>query len=172
MAPFNKAKVRPGSNNQRARGGALGRGIGGRGRRGERAPRTGDGKKSSFKSTRIAEKAEDGSDHSDEPSHNDASLKSSSDDLSSDEEDAETAVTAIKPYSVLLRSLNDHTQPGQPPRKRQKPSELVALEESDAAKKDLDLVIEPEDVDDPSVDEVIDDDGDDAEDEGMSQKCR
>ena len=127
---------------------------------------------SSFNSNRIAEQAEDGSDHSNEPLKNDTCLKSSSDDQSSDDEDTTAAVTTIKPYSVLLRSLNNSTQSGLPQRKRQKISELVPFEEIDTAKEDLDLVIEPEEDNDPAVDEVIHDEGDDAEEEGVLKKRR
>lgn len=172
MAPLGKSKGWPRSDNQRTRGGsarATGRGLRSRGRRGDRSSWPRGGAKSSFKSTRIAEQEKDISDRSEEFSKQDTGLETSSDELSSDEGNAETAVTPIKPYNVLLQSFNHYKPPGEPPRKRQKQSELLGFEEIDVTKSDLDLVMESEESNDLGVDELIYDDGDEA-DEGVSKK--
>lgn len=97
-------------------------------------------------------------------------LEPGSDDLSSDEDNANTAVSAIKPYGALLQSLNDTTQRGQPQRKKQKKSELEVFGNIDAVE-DVDLVIEPEEAEAIGIDEFTEDDGDDEAEKGLLLPC-
>lgn len=169
MALFNQSKGRPRSKNEPTRGygnRAFGRGKGGRGRHGERAGRTKGSKKASFSSTRIDENNRSDPYQSVEALETDAELEWGSDGLSSDEEDATAAASAIKPYSALLQSLNDTTERGQPQRKRRKKNESEISGNIDSVE-DVDLVIEPEEADDLGIGELPEDDGDDEAEKGL-----
>lgn len=173
MAIFNKSKGRPQGNSERTRGDsnrALGRGKGGRGGRGGRLGRIRGSKKASFNSTRIDETNRSDSDQSEKTSETNAELESGSDGLSSDEEDATAAASAIKPYSVLLRSLNDSTQHGQPQRKKRRRSAFEVSGKTDAVE-DVDLVIEAEEAEGLGIGELTDDDVYDEAEKGPFRLC-
>ncbi len=157
MAPLNQVKGGPGNSFEYKRG-FSGRALcGGRAVRGGRQRR---GKKSSFISSRVDEQAGDEAEDSEEPSKLEPEAGLISDSLSSGEEDIEAAAVTVKAYSVLLQSLNDTTQRGQPPPKKQKKKRVELSENVELGDKDLDLVVEPEDTDDLGIDDMIDDDGD------------
>lgn len=170
MTLFNQSKGRPRGDNERTRGDSnrtLGRRKVGRGGPGGRLRSS---KKASFNSTRIEEKNENESNQSEEASETDAELEPGSDDLSSDEDNANTAVSAIKPYGALLQSLNDTTQRGQPQRKKQKKSVSEVFGNIDAVE-DVDLVIEPEEAEAIEIGEFTEDDGDDEAEKGLLLPC-
>ncbi|MCJ1343070.1 hypothetical protein MMC31_001261 [Peltigera leucophlebia] len=123
-----------------------------------RGRRARGGLKSSFSSSRVDDQTQDDAEqHSKETSK-----------LDDDDDDGEeAAATAVKPYSVLLQSLNEISQRGQPSRKKQKKNDFEVVENIDTGEKDLDLVLEPEEVGNFGTEELIDD-GDDEIDEGMS----
>lgn len=133
-----------------------------------RGRRARGGLKSSFSSSRVDDQTQDDAEqHSKETSKLDDESILGSDGVSSDDDGEEAAATAVKPYSVLLQSLNDISQRGQPSRKKQKKNDFEVVENIDTGEKDLDLVLEPEEVGNFGTEELIDD-GDDEIDEGMS----
>ena len=75
---------------------------------------------------------------------------------------------AVKPYSVLLQSLNETSQRGQPSQKKPKKNDFEVVVNIETGEKDVDLVLEPEKVENFGVEERIDEDGDDEIDESMS----
>lgn len=169
MMLFNKSNGRPRVDNERTRADSnrtLSRrkgGRGGRDGRGGPGARLRSSKKASFNSTRVEDTNE--SNQYEEASEPDAELDPGSNDLSSDEDNADTAVSAIKPYSALLRSLNDTTQFGEPQRKKRKKSVPEVFGRIDTVE-DVDLVIEPEEAEAIEIGEFTEDDGDDE-----AEKC-
>lgn len=133
-----------------------------------RGRRTRAGLKSNFTSSRVDDQTQDHAEqHCDETSKLDEEFISGSDGVSNDDDD-DTAATAVKPYSVLLQSLHETPQRGQPSRKKQKQNDFEVIENINTGEKDLDLVLEPEEVGNSVVEELIDEDGDDEKHEGMS----
>lgn len=126
--------------------------------------------KSSFTSSRVDDQTQDHAEqHHDETSKFDDKSVLDSDGVSSDDDDdREAAATAVKPYSVLLQSLHETSQRGQPSRKKQKQNDFEVVENINTGEKDLDLVLEPEEVENLGIEELIDEDGDDEIHEGMS----
>lgn len=126
------------------------------------------GLKSNFTSSRVDDQTQDDAgQHSNENSKSYEESILDSGGVSSDDDGEEVAATTVKPYSVLLQSLNETSQRGQPSRKKQKKNDLEVVETIDTGEKDLDLVLEPEEVGNFGIEELIDD-GDDKIDEGMS----
>lgn len=126
------------------------------------------GLKRNFTSSRLDDQTQDDPEQRfDETSRLDEQLTSESDRILSDDDDEEAAVTAVKPYSVLLQSLNETSQLGQPSRKKPKKDDFEVVVNTETGEKDVDLVLEPEEVENFGVEERIDEDGDDEIDEGM-----
>lgn len=154
-------------------------GVKGRGQNGNshyaqagRGRRTRGGLKSSFTSSRVDDEIQDDAEqHSDETSKLGGESILDSDGVSSDDDGEEAVATGVKPYSVLLQSLTETSQPGQPSRKKQKKNDFEVVENIDTGERDLDLVLEPEEVGNLGIEELIDEDGDDKIDEGMSQRA-
>lgn len=131
--------------------------------------RTRGGLKRSFTSSRVDDQTQDDPEQRfDETSRLDEQSTSDSDGVLSDDDDEEVAVTAVKPYSVLLQSLNETSQRGQPSRKKSKKNDFEVVVNIETGEKDVDLVLEPEEVEILGVEELINEDGDDEIDEGMS----
>lgn len=123
----------------------------------------------SITSSRVDDQTQDHAEqHHDETSKFDDKSDLDSDGVSSDDDDEEAAATAVKPYSVLLQSLHETSQRGQPSRKKQKQNDFEVVENINTGEKDLDLVLEPEEVGNLGIEELIDEDGDDEIHEGMS----
>lgn len=122
--------------------------------------------KSSFASSRVDDQTQDHAEqqHDETSKFDDKSVLG----VSSDDDDEEAAATAVKPYSVLLQSLHETSQQGQPSRKKQKQNDFEVVENINTGEKDLDLVLEPEEVANLGIEELIDEDGDDEIHEGMS----
>lgn len=134
-----------------------------------RSGQTRGGLKLSFTSSRVNHQTQDDAEQrSDETSKLDDEPILDSDGVSSDDGDEETAATTVKPYKVLLQSLNGTSQRGQPPRKIQKKNDFEVVENTDSREKDLDLVLEPEEIENFGIEELIDEDRDDEIAEGMS----
>lgn len=166
MALFNQSKGMPRGKYERTGGDinrALDRAKGGRGRR---LRRTRGSKKAFFNSTRIDQKNRSDSDRSEKASGTDTELASGSGSSSNDEEDATAAASATKPYTTLLRSLNDTTQRGQPQGKKRKRVDIELSGETEVVE-DVDLVIELEETEDLGIGELTDDDGDDEAEKGL-----
>lgn len=131
--------------------------------------RTRGGLKRNFTSSRVDDQTQDDPEQRfDETSRLDEQSTSDSDGVLSDDDDEEVAVMAVKPYSVLLQSLNETSQRGQPSRKKSKKNDFEVVLNIETGEKDVDLVLEPEEVENFGVEELIDEDGDDEIDEGMS----
>lgn len=125
--------------------------------------------KRNFTSSRVDDHSQDDPEQRfDEASRLDEQSNSDSDGVLSDDDDEEAAVMAIKPYSILLQSLNETSQRGQPSRKKPKKNDVEVVVNIETEEKDVDLVLEPEEVENSGVEERIDEDGDDEIDEGMS----
>lgn len=164
MAPFRRGKGRAQSSYEKsARSGDRKSHYAESGRGG----RTRGGLKPSFTSSRVDDQTEDQEQRFDETSKLDDQSNLDSDGVSSDDDDEEAAVMAVKPYSVLLQSLNETSQRGQPSRKKPKKKVFEVVEIIETGEKDVDLVLEPEEVEKFGVEELIDEDGDDEIDEGM-----
>lgn len=134
-----------------------------------RGGRTRGGLKRNFTSSRVDDQTQDDPEQLlDETSRLDEQSTSDSDVVLSDDDDEEAAVMAIKPYSVLLQSLNETSQRGQPSRKKPKKNDFEVVVNIETGEKDVDLVLEPEEVEKFGVEELIDEDGADEIDEGMS----
>ena len=137
-----------------------------------RGRRTRAGLKSNFTSGRVDDQTQDhAKQHYDKTSKLDDESNLDSDGVSSDDDDEDAAATAVKPYSVLLQSLHETAQRGQPSRKKQKQNDFEVVENINAEEKDLDLVREPEEVGNSVIEELIDEDGDDEIHEGMSERA-
>ena len=134
-----------------------------------RGGRTRGGLKPSFTSSRVDDQTQDDPEqHFDETSNLDDEPALDSDGVSTDDDDEEAAVLAVKPYSVLLQSLNETSQREQPSRKKLKKKDFEVVENIETGEKDVDLVLEPEEVENFGFEELIDEDGDDEIDEGKS----
>lgn len=135
-----------------------------------RGRRTRAGLKSNFTSSRVDDQTQDHAkqQHYDETSKLDGESILDSDVVSSDDDDKDAVVAAVKPYSVLLQSLHETSQRGQPSRKKQKQNDFEVVENINIGEKDLDLVLEPEEAENFGIEELIDEDGDDEIHEGMS----
>lgn len=134
-----------------------------------RGGRTRGGLKRNFTSSRVDDQTQhDPEQRFDEASRSSEQSTSDSDGVLSDGDDEEAAVMAVKPYSVLLQSLNETSQRGQPSRKKPKKNDFEVVVNIETGEKDVDLVLEPEEVEKFGVEERIDEDVDDEIDEGMS----
>lgn len=126
------------------------------------------GLKRNFTSSRVDDQTQDDPEQRfDETSGLEEQSTSDSDGILSDDNDEGAAVTAVKPYSVLLQSLNEKSQRGQPSRKKPKKDDFEVVLSIETGEKDVDLVLEPEEIENFGVEERIDEDGDDEIDEGM-----
>lgn len=134
-----------------------------------RGGRTRGGLKRNFTSSRVDDQTQDDPEQRyDEASRSYEQSTSDSDGVLSDDDDEEAAAMSVKPYSVLLQSLNETSQRGQPSRKKPKKNDFEVVVNIETGEKDVDLVLEPEEVEKFGVEERIDEDGDDEIDEGMS----
>lgn len=166
MAPFRGGKGRVQSNYEDSARSGDRKSHYAQSRRGER---TRGGLKRNFTSSRVDDHTQDDPEQRfDEASRLDEQSTSDSDGILSDDDDEEAAVMAVKPYSVLLQSLNETSQRGQPSRKKSKKNDFEVVVNIETGEKDVDLVLEPEEVENSGVEERIDEDRDDEIDEGMS----
>lgn len=126
------------------------------------------GLKRNFTSSRVDDQTQDDPEQRfDGTSRLDEQSTSDSDGILSDDDDEGAAVTAVRPYSVLLQSLNESSQQGQPSRKKPKKDDFEVVVNIESGEEDVDLVLEPEEVENFGVEERIDEDGDEEIDEGM-----
>ncbi|MCJ1379079.1 rRNA-binding ribosome biosynthesis protein utp25 [Xylographa soralifera] len=152
MAPFRRGTKGRGGSTLRGRGDTVIRGRGrGRGR-GNRA--AANGQKSTFYSTRVEEVREDISENDQAATEESIDEEVSLSDSSENDEDL-AAVSIVKPYNTLLRSLNQNARHEQPPLKKRKLAEehggngslhlpsTAEIEKPDEGK-DLDFVEERE----------------------------
>ena len=152
MAPFARGRgFSRGSQGFHARGGSRGRGSGNVRAHGNR--------KATFISSRVEEPVEH------EPDMNDESQglkvgenESAAEDLSSESDQDIAASTNVKPYNMLLQSLNANIQRGQPERKKRKIENTGALENNEDLDQNLDLVEEPEEAEFADLSDAEDDD--------------
>ncbi|MCJ1403468.1 rRNA-binding ribosome biosynthesis protein utp25 [Xylographa trunciseda] len=166
MAPFRRGTKGGGGSSSRGRGGPTSRGRG-RGR-GRGSSTLADGPKSTFYSTRVEEAREGISEHDQAAAEESVSEEISPSESSEDGADA-TAASIVKPYNILLRSLNRNVHHEQPPHKRRRlvqghagdgplyspaPTNILQPDEG----KDPDFVEEAEEAGNISADGLDDDD--------------
>lgn len=165
MAPFTRGR---GSSraflNFQSRGGGRGRG------RGRGNAQTHGNIKSTFLSSRVEEPLHsDSGESNDSPKLDDDEDGSVTGSLSSTSEDEIAANNTVKPYSILLESLNASNQPQ---RKKRKIEDRKDLDKEDDLNQNLDLVEEPEETAYYQLDDAEDvDEPDDADDSKSPRAC-